>query len=342
MSQPPCVVIVNYNSGEALLACLAALDVQTRQYDVVVVDNASTDGSARRAHDAFPRVRLYPLRHNTGFARGFNIGVSHAPAGCGVVVALNPDTVPRPDFLEHLVAPFDADPTIGSVAGTLTFATVPDRIASAGIAVHRNGVAIDARLGERVSGSDMIVDVFGASGGAAAFRLSAYQSAGGFFDPYFMYLEDVDLAWRLRLCGWRSVWSPAAVATHEYSLSAGEGSSFKRRLLARNRLWTLARCLPGELWRRDRRAILGFDLFVLAHAVATRDTAVLRGRAEGLAAMPLRLHEGTRIKASASVSWMDLTRWIKPAIGPGELLRMRRLTKRLARSAEVVKVNLPD
>lgn len=329
MSGRTCVVIVNYNSGIALTACLEALQQQTVRHDVVVIDNASVDDSARSAYDKFPMTRIIPLRHNTGFARGFNVGVERVPPTCSTVVALNPDTLPEPVFLERLVAPLD-DPTIASVAGTLTFSSAPNRIASAGINVHRNGVAIDSRVGLPTELLPEPHPVFGASGGAAAYRLSAFRDVGGFCEPFFMYLEDVDLAWRLRLHGWKAVWESGARATHDYSSSAGEGSPFKRRLLARNRIWTLARCLPQPIWKRDRRSILTFDLLAVAHGVARRDSAALSGRAQAVATLPLRLPEGTGIQRSASSEWDAIEPLIQPAINPRELLLLRRLTERLA------------
>jgi GT2 family glycosyltransferase len=327
----PVVIIVNFNSGNALSTVLHALRHQTHPLKVTIVDNASTDDSLQRAHEADPSARISPLRHNSGFARAFNYGLARIEADDDIVVALNPDTLPRPEFIAALIAPLQDDLSIASVAGTLTFATAPDVIASAGIAVHRNGVAIDARLGQRLRDSVTPQPVFGASGGAAAYRVRALRSVGGMCEAFFMYLEDVDLAWRLRLAGWEAVWSPGAVATHDYSGAAGEGSPFKRRLLARNRLWTLARCLPAEIWHRDRSSILAFDLAAGISAVPRRDLAALRGRAEGFIGLPLRLHERAAIQGSATVMSADLDRWVKPPISPGELLRLRALTGRLAK-----------
>lgn len=325
------VVIVNYNSGDALLRCLAALGEQTEPPDVIVVDNASSDGSLELVASHHPDVRLIPLRRNSGFARGFNIGVSRINADDGVVIALNPDTLPEPDFVERLVEPLIGNDDIGSVAGTLTFSSAPTTIASAGIVVHRNGVAIDARLGETLDASRVSTSepVFGPSGGAAAYRLKMFRELGGFCEPFFLYLEDVDLAWRMRLAGYDSVWVPGARARHDYSASAGEGSAFKRRLIARNRIWTLARCLPSEIWRRDRAAILAFDAVAAAYGAVTLDPA-LRGRLEALAALPLRLREGTIIGRSALVEWEAIDPWLLPPITPRRLRELRRLTGKLA------------
>jgi GT2 family glycosyltransferase len=323
------VVIVNYNAGSALLRCLAALRRQTLPHVVLVVDNASRDGSIRAAFDAFPTVRMLPLRHNVGFGRAVNLAARRIGSD-QVMVTLNPDTIPDEDFLAQLVARLTADPELAAAAGTLVFTRTPDIIASAGVRVHRNGVALDHRLGERLDRIAPPEPVFGASGGAAAYRVSAFRDAGGFAEPFFLYLEDVDLSWRLRLRGWSAVSVPAAVARHDYSAASGEGSPLKRRLLARNRIWTLARCLPRTLWLRDRRQILAFDVVAMAYGLSRFDRAATRGRIEGIAALPARLHERRSIQAATVVAPEDIGSWIHPAIAPRELLRLRSLTGRLA------------
>ncbi|HUG15509.1 MAG TPA: glycosyltransferase family 2 protein [Thermomicrobiales bacterium] len=329
MSKPVTVIIVNYNGGRLLLDCLGALQRQSLGHAVVVVDNRSTDGSAQVAHDEYPEARLLPLRHNVGFARAVNIAASRLCDSNGIVVTLNPDAVPEPEFLEQLLRPFETDPSVGAAAGTLVFASNRSIIASSGIVVHRNGVALDARLGEQwAPGSSR--PVFGASAGAAAYRVRALRDAGWFPDQFFLYLEDVDLAWRLRLRGWQTVSVPDAVATHAYSASAVEGSPLKRRLLARNRVWTLARCLPTECWKRDRLHIVGFDTVAVGHAVVNADLAALRGRSEGFAGLPLRLHERRFVQSRARVNAHAIEPWILPPVSLTRLLRLRQLTAELS------------
>lgn len=331
---PVTIVIVNYNGGRSILDCLGALARQSVKHHIVVIDNASTDGSPHAIHSAFPTVSILPLRRNVGFARAVNIAASRIEHD-GAMITLNPDTLPRPGFVESLVKPLAEEPPLGSTAGTLVFSSNPAIIASAGIRVHRNGVALDEGLGERLdSAADDVRPVFGASGGAAAFRLSAFRAVGGLCEPFFLYLEDVDLAWRLRLRGWHCVNVPWAVATHDYSSSAGEGSSFKRRLLARNRIWTLARCLPKEIWIRDRAAIVAFDLLAVGYGTLTFDTASLQGRAAAIAKLPLRLHERRHIHGASNVDATTIADWIQPEISPRRLRELRRLTGSLARTSE--------
>jgi GT2 family glycosyltransferase len=326
------VIIVNYRSGDMLLRCLEALRNQTGAHHVHIVDNASDDGSPRKIVDAFPQVSMLPLRRNTGFARAVNIAASRSSAD--IVITLNPDTVPSESFVDEITRPFQTDANIASVAGTLLFERRPDIIASAGINVHRNGVAIDALLGQPRAPDAQPVPVFGASAGAAAYVREAFLSVGGLAEPFFMYLEDVDLAWRLRLRGYESVWSPGATALHSYSASAGEGSDFKRRLLARNRVWTLIRCLPEEIWNRDKLRILGFDSLAFGHSVATLDWPALAGRSTGYLGMLPRLVERERIQRQTRVDIASVESWIKPAISPVRLRLLRQMTGRLAARPE--------
>ncbi len=322
------VIIVNYRSGSVLPACLTALREQTIPHCVSIVDNASGDGSARMIHQAFPEVSILPLRRNVGFARAVNIAARRSDSD--IIVALNPDTIPAPDFLEEMTAPFRKEPRVAAVAGTLVFESRPDVIASAGISVHHNGVAIDAMLGERHDPTRSPMPVFGASGGAAAYRRSAFLQAGGLVEPFFMYLEDVDLAWRLRLRGHESVWAPAAVARHRYSSSAGEGSKFKRRLLARNRIWTLARCLPDEIWKRDLGRILAFDTAAFGYSMATLDEAAAFGRLAAVTGLLPRLAERRVIQRERTVTIDEIDRWIGPSMSPKRLMALRELTGKLA------------
>ena len=330
MSATPDVtaVIVNYNGARYLERGIASLLDQSLRPHIMVVDNASTDGSARAVFERFPEVEIVPLRRNRGFARAVNLAARRTRSP--VLVLLNLDAVAEHEFVERLTAPVFKRPEIGSAAGTLVFERAPTTVASAGIAVHSNGVAIDTSLGEPLQRETEPAPVFGASGGAAALRRSAFLDAGGFPEAFFLYLEDVDLAWRLRLLGWESLCVPSAVARHAYSASAGEGSPFKRRLLARNRLWTIARVWPDELLHAGASSIAAHDVLALAHGVVTVDRAALRGRAEGLAGLPLRLCERRGIQRGRVAAPADLAGWVRPSLSPRKLLELRRLTRRLA------------
>ncbi len=323
------VVIVTYNGLPLLRTCLTSLRRQDRPPgEIIVVDNGSRDGTRDHISAQFPDVTLVEAGRNLGFAAGNNLGVARARGD--VVVLLNNDTVAEPEFLSRLVDPLDRDPRLGSVASTMVFSSAPDIIASAGIDVFDNGLALDRGLGRLRSACTVEVPVFGASAGAAAYRRAALDDAGLFPESFFMYLEDVDLAWRLRIRGWDTVHAPGAVVRHDYSASAVEGSARKRFLLARNRLWVIARCVPVSLLRRHWWRIVRYDAQVFGYGIARLDRAAARGRIAGLLGLPARMAERKGIQSSVTVSNSELSLWLRPALTGAELLGLRHLSAELA------------
>ncbi len=249
------VVIVNWNGRHHLAACLPALARQTYgDHEVVVVDNASSDDTVAWLGAEWPAVRVLALAENAGFARGNNLGL--AATGSPWVALLNNDTVPDATWLAALVAAAEAGgDRLAAVASRMVFHDRPTTINSAGICVDPAGIAWDRLGGAPVAAAARPVEVFGASAGACLLRRAALADVAEpvpgarpqvFDETFFMYLEDVDLAWRLRLRGWQAQYAPAALVAHHGSASAGEGSPFKNRLLARNKVWTLVKCYPAR------------------------------------------------------------------------------------------------
>lgn len=324
------VVIVNWNGARLLPACLDALRQQTRRPDeILLVDNASTDDSCRLVTTRYPEVTLLPLARNTGFAAGNNAGI--AASRGDLLVTLNTDAVPAPDWLATLRAPLDDDPHLGSAMSTMLFAHAPDRIASAGLVVARNGLALDDLAGYRFTGRRTALrPIFGPSAGAAAYRRALLDELGGFDPDFFMYLEDVDLAWRARLRGWPAVHVPAATVLHVYSASGGQGSPLKSFYLARNRLWCLRKNLSGPLARKYAREIAGYDAGAVLYALLTRDTASLRGRVAGLRDGGIG-RKRRMIHRAATIDDAAMERLLAPSPSWRAVLRLKRRIDRLAR-----------
>jgi GT2 family glycosyltransferase len=327
------IVIVNWNGAWLLRACLDALRAQTRPADeVIVVDNASTDDSRALLVAEYPEVRVLPCGKNLGFAGGTNAGI--AASRGAIVVALNNDTIARPDWLALLVAPLEADARLGATMSTMVFAHAPGTIAAAGIAVHRNGLALEGLLGTPLAAlSATPRPIFGPSGGAAAYRRAMLDDVGHFDEDFFLYLEDVDLAWRARLRGWPSLHVPGAIVAHHYSASSGQGSPTKRYYLARNRLWGLRKNLPRGLALRYGAAIIAYDLAACLHALLMRDRAGLRGRRAGLGGAKIAARRGG-IQHRRTATDGELASWLKPAPGPRALLRLQRDLARLTTAPE--------
>jgi GT2 family glycosyltransferase len=273
------VIILNWNGKRYLQECLDSLAAQTfRDFETILVDNGSTDGSAEYVQERYPWVRLVTLPENTGFAEGNNRGL--AEAGGEFIVVLNNDTRVEPEFLAELVAPALADSRFGMVAAKMRNYYLLEQIDAAGLKIGANGLGYNIGVGETDAGQYDGTPVFGPCGGAALYRRTMLDEVG-FFDPdFFAYYEDFDLAWRGRLAGWGCAAAPKALVYHLHSATSGEWSSFKVYQTHRNKWYVIIKDWPGTLFVRYLPAVLLAD-------AASFCLAVLRGR--GLAALRARL-----------------------------------------------------
>ncbi len=332
---PISAIIPTWNGLRYLPACLSALRAQLHPDDeIVLVDNRSRDGAAVWARRYAPDVRVLELAENCGFAGGTAAGI--AVARGALLLLINDDALAEPGCVAALWEALRDAPAAGAAAGVLTFSRQPDTVASAGIRFQRDGVATDYLQGVPVTGLPPLPQpVFGASGGLALLRRDLIADVGSFEPAFFNYLEDADLAWRARLRGWECVLAPRARARHVYSASSIEGSPFKQRLLARNRLRVIVRCLPGPLLRACWPAILRYDLLALAYGLLRRQPAILQGRFEALSELPALLAQRRHIQAGRTAALADLAAWLAPALSPVAVLRARRrLNDALARAEE--------
>lgn len=318
------VVIVNWNGRPLLGPCLDALQRQTwPDFEIVLVDNGSTDGSCEWIAAHYPTVRLVRNERNLGFAEGNNRGF--AAARGEFLVLVNNDTEAEPGFLQALVEAVRPDERVGAVAGVLVFAHRPEVVASAGLRVGWDGVALDAWAGRpRAELPPAPVEVFGASGGAVLYRRRMLDEIGPFHPEYFFYLEDADLAWRARLAGWRCLLAPQAVVRHVYSATAGQGSPFKSFHLARNRWLVLFLNLPVGLGLLCAPLILAYDVAACAYGLLRGDREVLRGRGAALRLLPSLGAKRRAVQRLRRVPLRAVARWLSPPLAPWTTLRLRR------------------
>jgi GT2 family glycosyltransferase len=279
-------IVVNHRRAELTIECLASLEAALERVgepgELIAVDNGSGDGSAERIAERFPDARVIALGENRGFAGAVNAGAGQS--GAEWVLLLNNDATLEPDAVARLLEAGRRRDNVGSVAAQMRFAASPRVLNSAGIGVDRLGVAYDRGLGEPVDGEPgEPVEVFGASGGAALLRRAMLDELGGLDDSFFFALEDVDLAWRARMAGWRALYAPGAVVWHHHGSTGRHTSPFKHFHVGRNRVRMLAKnAEPGHL-RRYGAAIAAYELAYVAYAVvADRTLAPLRGRLRGL------------------------------------------------------------
>jgi GT2 family glycosyltransferase len=233
------VVVVGYNSRAHLATCFTALERQ--RYDGVLevcfIDNASVDGSCEHVAACFPEIRVIPSGANLGYAGGNNLG---AWMTCGeVIVFLNPDTEPEPEAIRELVRPLVAEPSIGMTTATLVLFDARNVVNTAGNALHLSGVTV-CRLAGKTRDYVIDADVSAVSGACCAIRRALFERLGGFDEAFFLYLEDTDLSWRVRLAGYRCRVAARAVVAHHYRLTLGSEKVF---WLERNRFRMLLKNL---------------------------------------------------------------------------------------------------
>lgn len=280
------LIIPNWNGLHHLQTCLDAVFEQTwPHYEVVLVDNGSSDGSCQFVADNYPEVRIVRLERNLGFAGGTNLGIRSSASD--YVATLNNDTQAEPAWLEELVEAMESHPRVGMVASKMLFHDQREVINSAGIAVDRAGMAWDLQGGVPDHGEGQPYDVFGPCAGAALYRRAMLAQIGPFDEDYFSYLEDVDLAWRARATGWRCLYMPSARVYHVHSGSGLETTPLKSYLLGRNKWWTIIKNYPWPQLATHAPLILSYDLMALMYTLVVAKTAHgLRGRLAALQALP--------------------------------------------------------
>nr|WP_281412919.1 glycosyltransferase family 2 protein [Geobacter grbiciae] len=281
------VIVLTWNGKRYLPGCLGALAVQTfRDFEVILVDNGSEDGSGQYVREAFPWVRLVELPENLGFAEGNNRGLATAQGK--LIVTLNNDTLAEPDFLAELVGAAERYPDAGMIAALLVNFYDPARIDAAGIAPGFDGLGYCLGHGEPVGAPwDTSREVFGPSAGAALYRREMIDEIGFFDAAFFAYAEDFDLAWRGRRAGWPCMTAPQAVVRHVHSATSGTESPFTIYHIHRNKWYVLLKDWPTRLLLRHLPRILVADLAALFVALLKgRGGAALRARWGVLAALP--------------------------------------------------------
>jgi GT2 family glycosyltransferase len=280
------VIVLNWNGRSWLERCLTALRRQTlRDFEVVLVDNGSTDDSIELVRQSFPEFQVLPLAENTGFAAGNNAGARGARVP--YLVFLNNDTEVDPGWLHALVDVAESDSSVGLVTSHIVFMDRPDLVDSAGDGYLQCGGAFKIGHGQPVQNTAGVDEVFGACGAAFLIRRELFTQLGGFDEDMFMVYEDVDLSFRARLGGARCVCAHAAVVRHAGSASLGRLSEAAVYYGQRNLEWTWIKNSPRQLLWRSLGSHILYDLAGLAgYARAGQLHAWFKGKAAAIAGLP--------------------------------------------------------
>lgn len=240
------VIIPNWNGIKLLRPCLDSLRKQTlSDFEIVIVDNGSSDGSVQALSIEYPEVRTLALSKNSGYSGGCNAGINAARGR--YLVLLNNDTEADPQWLENLINGLRRHPDAGMATSRIMLYDQRQILNSAGDLYGRDGLPNSRGVWQAYDSSfaDEIL-VFGGSGGAMALRREMLAEVGLFEEAFFMWCEDVDLNWRAQLAGWKCVYEPTAVIYHH--LSATGGGKLASYYVGRNSLWVIARNYPPSLY----------------------------------------------------------------------------------------------
>jgi GT2 family glycosyltransferase len=298
------VIIPNYNGWRFLPTCLDSLRRQTIQgFEIILVDNASTDGSVDLVAQHYPEVRTLSRQDNRSFFSGaVNLGIRAARSD--VVFLLNNDTELDERCLEELLAGLAAHPECGMAAAKMRLFDHRDTLHAAGDFYGADGIPGNRGVWEQDKGQyDNAEYVFAACGGAGAYRKSLFEEIGYFDEDFVGYCEDVDLGWRAQLAGYRCVFVPSAVIYHR--LSATGGGPVASFYTGRNTISVIVKDVPGELIRRHWRrmaaaqARVTFDALRAWRGAAAR--ARLRGQVAGLLSIPRTLSKRRAVQATRRV-----------------------------------------
>jgi GT2 family glycosyltransferase len=302
------VVIVAWNSRKELVRTLPALLPELGESDeLIVVDNASGDGTPEAVAALAPGARIVRMDRNVGFAGGCNAGA--AAARGNLLVILNPDAAPLPGFGEAIRRPWIEDR--GWAAWQALIADKgATRINSSGNPVHFTGIVWAGGHGRPIGEAPPAGEVPALSGACLAIPRATWAEAGGFPERFFLYHEDVDLSLRLRLGGGALGLEPAAVVDHDYEFGAREN---KWRWLERNRWAFLIRVYPASLLVLVAPALLATELALIPVAIAGGwGRQKLAANVDVIRWLPRLLRERRQVQAGRAVSAARFADWLTP------------------------------
>lgn len=329
------VSLVTYNSVADLPKFFESLDKQTyNNFEVIVIDNASNDGTIDYLNKFHPAVKIIKNSENGGYGKGHNQGIKAAQAP--YILIANPDIRLSENFLLEAISQIEYDEKIAAVGGKLyklqtdlKSGQISDMLDSTGFLCFKNRQVVDRGEGENdESQYDSMTDVFGVSGALVLFNKKALDDVrllnGQYFDErYFMYQEDVDLAWRLRLRGWSSRYLPKAIAWHRRTGQSAIGtgviknilhrrkkSALVNQLSYRNHLSTLIKNETAVNLIKRAPWILGYELGKIMYLMIFEPRTILKS-AKLWAQMPELLRQRKAILHRRNVSHGQMDRWFQ-------------------------------
>lgn len=258
------VIIPNYNGDAYIENCLQSLKKQTfRDFEILIIDNASEDHSADYIAAHYPEVPLIRLSQNFGFSRAVNEGIKRTKSP--YLILLNNDTVCDPHFVEELYQTIAKDKKIFSVSSKMLQMYAPEKIDGAGDLYCALGWAFARGKDRNKALYEKESKVFSACAGAAIYRRDLFEQIGYFDEFHFTYLEDVDVGYRARIMGYENRYTPKAIVYHAGSGATGSRyNPFKVRIAARNSWYVIYKNMPAlQIFINLPFLLIGFGIKAL-------------------------------------------------------------------------------
>lgn len=245
------VVIPNWNGVEYLRVCLPSIFLQTfKDFEIIVIDNGSTDGSVKYLKQNYPKVRIIKLDKNYGFAKAVNQGIAAAVGE--FIILLNNDTKVDSQCFDFLIKAVQARKDVGMVAAKMLQFHSPDLIDSAGDYIDAVGHANNIGYGEKDGPKFNVGNyVFLVTGGGCLIKKEVFDKVGLFDEDYFAYFEDVDFCFRAQLLGIKGWFEPQAKIYHVQKGTSSKNKTFTEYLQFRNMTQTIIKDFPKELLFKD-------------------------------------------------------------------------------------------
>ncbi len=259
------VIIPNWNGEKLLEDCLLSLNKQTfKEFEVILVDNSSTDNSIKKAFNLLPEIRILKLNKNFGFAKAINKGALKSKGE--YLIFLNNDTELGEKFIENLVEYANVyKDTISFNPKILNFFE-RKKIDGLGIDINEVGQARSLGWGETDYGQfENPVYIFGATGGASLFRKKEFLKLGLFDEDYFMYSEEVDFAFRAQFLGFKSMYSPKAICYHKHKATSGKNLGLIEYWQFKNMMMSIIKDFPSDVLFRNNTWLK--IIFVFFHTI---------------------------------------------------------------------------
>lgn len=319
------IVILNWNGKQLLKKCLhSVFRLNYPNYEVIVVDNASTDGSADFVGENYPKVRLVRNKKNLGCAGGNNSGMKIAKGK--YICNLANDAKPYPNWLSELVKVAESDNRIGVCGSKQVFMHNPKIINSTGIVMSKDGVCRNRGWGELDKGQyEKIEELLSVPNVAVLYRKQMLKSIGLLDNDLFIYYEDTDLGWRARLRGWKIVYVPKAKVQHVVDATFRKYPYIKAYLMHRNRLLVMVKNFSFTSILMYLPHILITELVLVFYGLSKKSLADLKAIFGAVKMLPKFIKKRRDVQSKRTVEEKQIRQFI---VNPPYIKFIKRLFKK--------------